>query len=557
MNSRMPRTSPRYEQHGAPSSLFPHVERHQAPSPGSTSSRDEQHRAPYSLFTRVERHQALSHSSTSERVRQNYSVIPRVEQHQAPSPSLTSQRVGQTTYERHHSRASCLVDICPHSSSQRAGRHRSPKSYVGECHILRPEGHPYSERQPRERSGNSFSRSYPETGEVGSPPRNREEFVRQDRIVMRHAPSRARRRLSYRLALHEQQDPQEASASSVDLKDLSPLLHHKDDRDTEDPKMKLSPGSTSSPCSFTTASAQEPERNAPLLPSDHLKEDYGAESDITDVKKHFKLLQGEIQGKGTNTERPGLQLNQREETSSDKQDRDNDKEAYLEVDHRQGKADRAGGMTESLKTYSEHQLPVRSKNHGYTAPWPSRPQADECSEDDPGPNLVEAEEGTQCLASTDDSPPASDREVSFFASAGSGDYTEPGDDGLAQKLHDLQSKIARRFVHQYNLERGPSMCSPGMDSTTRTQGYATYQAQGRVDPADSGRRPKRARSNRNDGDGDGEDEGHRKRSGHQPSHNSSSENSSHELFACPYSKYDPDRYSERNHNLAEKSYRGC
>src|SRR5438105_14829071 len=113
----------------------------------------------------------------------------------------------------------------------------------------------------------SANRRYypPEDIALSPPPRTGVERAGQDRSVIAHAPSRPRRRLADRLALHKQRDPHEASASSIDLKDLSLLLHDEDDRDKENLKKKLSPGSP------TTASSQELERSAPLLPSDRLK----------------------------------------------------------------------------------------------------------------------------------------------------------------------------------------------------------------------------------------------------------------------------------------------
>jgi hypothetical protein len=277
------------------------------------------------------------------------------------------------------------------------------------------------------------------------------------------------------------------------------------------------------------ASEQEFESNATLGSSERLEETGEADSDLLFLRNHSERSHKDGNANEKNAERMKPSLDKIEETFPGNQ-------------------------------YPEHQLQDRSRSLERTTSGLSRRRADHCSTRDTAPSLMEVDrEGTDCPASADNSPPVSEGEISFIASAGSEDDLGTGDDDLSQHLQDLQSTLVRRFVREYTLERGTSMCSPGCGSTTPTGSRATSQAHGvssRVETRGSEYGSKRTRSKRDDGKGDDEDEDNdRKRKVHQRPPLPDSDDISHELFACPYSKYDPVRYSGRN--LAEKSYRGC
>ena len=115
-------------------------------------------------------------------------------------------------------------------------------------------------------------------------------------------------------------------------------------------------------------------------------------------------------------------------------------------------------------------------------------------------------------------------------------------------VHDLARKIVQRCLSPYDCALG----SGGTPTSGSSSGAYTSNSKDTSNTSLSTSN-KRARPDRDDKDGgtDGDDLAQ-----HPGGNRGDSEDGiPTKLFACPFAKFDPDRYSERNH--VEKNYRNC
>ena len=160
----------------------------------------------------------------------------------------------------------------------------------------------------------------------------------------------------------------------------------------------------------------------------------------------------------------------------------------------------------------------------------------------------------------DCSPIASASDVSLSDSTGSYTIYGTGDDELDTLLQGLQETLVREIIHDYIKTAGcagqksylqPSSGSSSSSQMESRQEGSTLQA-GSGGAEGRGKRPRDDDEENLDDDDEAPD---RRRPKRRETAAPASDMVPEKLFACPYSKHDPSRYSERN--MAEKNYRGC
>jgi hypothetical protein len=162
----------------------------------------------------------------------------------------------------------------------------------------------------------------------------------------------------------------------------------------------------------------------------------------------------------------------------------------------------------------------------------------------------------------DFSPPASASDVSLSDSIGSHAIYETGDDELDTLLQELQETLVQEMIHDYKMTAGcagqKSCLQPSSGSSSSSQAESRQESS--TLPADSRGakgRGKRPRDEEYDEENlsDDDEAPDRRRPKRRETAAPTSDIVPEKLFACPYSKHEPSRYSERN--MAEKNYRGC
>jgi hypothetical protein len=165
------------------------------------------------------------------------------------------------------------------------------------------------------------------------------------------------------------------------------------------------------------------------------------------------------------------------------------------------------------------------------------------------------ENDTDCTRVASDSSSTSSGEVSFVALARSRDNIFNIDEELGTELLELQEKVVAHVVEEY-VNRAESwgfrsrtqpVSKPASDSQATTRADQTNSTAG-LQSSGPGR--KRSR-----GDDEENDRRNRKRNPRPQLELPHIDSPPDQLFACPYYKADPVRYSQRN--LVEMNYRGC
>lgn len=160
-----------------------------------------------------------------------------------------------------------------------------------------------------------------------------------------------------------------------------------------------------------------------------------------------------------------------------------------------------------------------------------------------------------CTRVPSDSSSASSGEASFVASTRSHDNIFNIDEELGTELLDLQEKVIAHVVEEY-VNRAESW---GFRSRTQPVSKTASDSQTtmRVDQTNSttGLQSSGPGRKHSRGDDDENDRRNRKRNPRPQLELSDTGSPPDPLFACPYSKADPVRYSQRN--LVEMNYRGC
>jgi hypothetical protein len=162
----------------------------------------------------------------------------------------------------------------------------------------------------------------------------------------------------------------------------------------------------------------------------------------------------------------------------------------------------------------------------------------------------------------DCSPTASTSDVSLSDSTGSYTIYGTGDDELDILLQGLQEALVQKITHDYTMTAGragqKSCLQPSSESSSSSQAESQREDSAlQADSRDAKGRGKRPRDDEYDEENlDDDDEApDRRRPKRRETAAPASDMVPEKLFACPYSKHDPSRYSERN--MAEKNYRSC
>lgn len=158
-------------------------------------------------------------------------------------------------------------------------------------------------------------------------------------------------------------------------------------------------------------------------------------------------------------------------------------------------------------------------------------------------------------ASTIPSQP-SDGELSFIATQDSDQGSLGNSEDARNDLVEIQSMLVAGMFHEYvNAARECGFRSRGHTESRAGSSLVTEPPSRRLSSTatlqSAVSRGKRARANSDDED-DGSD---RRKGTRKQQFYPDSEYAAKKVFACPFSKHDPSRYSERN--TVEKNYRGC
>ena len=159
----------------------------------------------------------------------------------------------------------------------------------------------------------------------------------------------------------------------------------------------------------------------------------------------------------------------------------------------------------------------------------------------------------------------SEGENSFMESIDSDEAAQIWETELDPCLHSLRSKLIQVLVAGYidatslgvNSRTGKHLAAaktPSKHAISSSTSSSSSLSDTKPSSKSTGKRRRDHNSNDNDNDEDHEDQ-QRKPTRKKLRHTNTSISIDGRLLACPYCKYDPTRYSERN--IEERNYRGC